>query len=319
MISWPAANGIICSSCAPMRTIEPEGTCWAMASRMESSLEAVVAVTLASPEMIGIERADNAQLGFRWRRSFDEFVGNAESPAGIGEDFFDADAGMNGGEEGFAIAAKFEDAESGDQGRGAGGRRQTVTAAPVGSGSEAGRSDVADAIDEAATIMSEQDDGAASQAGDIAGSAGTGEALHFVVAVAPSGIEISEAIDFGGAEKADVDAALLEEIHDVEHLAALGCVQDIRWIAHGVEQFGGRSFANDAVFEKSDGQGGVGATCDKEREHGQAHADEDDFAIVNFARGGGHHQLTEGVKATGGFGFLATDQIGRDLDENSNG
>ncbi len=60
--------------------------------------------------MIGIERAHDAQLGIGWRRSFDEFVGDAESPAGISEDFFDADAGMNRGEEGFAIAAEFQDA-----------------------------------------------------------------------------------------------------------------------------------------------------------------------------------------------------------------
>jgi hypothetical protein len=62
---------------------------------------------LAGPEMIGVERAHDAQLGFGWRRSFDEFVGDAERPAGIGENFFDADAGMNGGEESFAVAAKF--------------------------------------------------------------------------------------------------------------------------------------------------------------------------------------------------------------------
>ena len=84
-----------------------------------------------------------------------------------------------------------------------------MTAAPIGSGAEAGRSDVADAIDEAAAIVSEQNDGAAGQAGDVAGSAGAGQALAFVIAVTPGGIEISEAVDFGGAEKADVDAALL--------------------------------------------------------------------------------------------------------------
>jgi hypothetical protein len=193
-----------------------------------------------------------------------------------------------------------------------------VTAAPIGSGAEAGRSDVADAIDQAAAIVGEQDNRAAGEAGDVAGSAGTGEALHFVVTMAPGGIEISEAIDFGCAEEADVDAALLEKIHDVKHLAALGGVQNIWRVAHGVEKFGGGIFANDTVFEKSDGAGRMGAARDEKGEHGEAHADEDDFAVVNFARCGGHHQFAEGVGASGSFGFLAMGQIGRDLDKDSN-
>src|SRR5437899_7703470 len=40
--SCPAANGIICSSCAPSSTIEPDGTCSAMACCMEMSLDAAV-------------------------------------------------------------------------------------------------------------------------------------------------------------------------------------------------------------------------------------------------------------------------------------
>ena len=86
--------------------------------------------------------------------------------------------------------------------------------------------------------------------------------------------------------------------------------ENIGRIAHGVEQLGGGSFADDAVFEKSDGAGGVGAASDEESQHGKAHADEDDFAIVNFTRGGGHHQFAEGVRASGSFSFLAMSQIG---------
>jgi len=196
--------------------------------------------------------------------------------------------------------------------------RQAVTAAPIGSGAEAGRSDVADAIDQAAAIVGEQDNRAAGEAGDVAGSAGAGETLHFVVTMAPGGIEISEAVNFGGAEEADVDASLLQEIHDVEHLAALGSAEDVRRVAHGVKQLGGGSLTNDAVFEQANRAGSMGAASDEKGEHGKAHADEDDFAIVNFARGGGHHQFAEGVGACGGFGFLAMGQIGRDLDKDSN-
>ena len=47
--------------------------------------------------MIGIEPAHDAQLGSDGGGVSIEFVGDAQSPAGIGEDFFDADAGMNGG------------------------------------------------------------------------------------------------------------------------------------------------------------------------------------------------------------------------------
>ncbi len=93
-------------------------------------------------------------------------------------------------------------------------------------------------------------------------------------------------------------------------------LENIRRIAHGVEQLGGGGFANDPIFKEADGAGRVGAASDEEGEHGEAHADEDDFAIVHFTRGGGHHQFAEGVGASGGFGFRAMGQVGCDLVSN---
>src|SRR5271169_4442605 len=204
--SWPAANGIICSSCAPSSTIEPEGTWRAMASRMVNNLDS--AVISSRPEMIGIEFAHDAQFRVAWRLSFHQLVRNAERPAGIREDFFDAHAGMHGRKKGFAIVAETQHAQSGDDGRRAGRERQTLRAAPAFTVAKSGRRNVADTVAQTRAIMSQQHHGAPREARNVASSAGTGQALHFFVAMAPSGVEIAETIHFGGAEKADVHAAL---------------------------------------------------------------------------------------------------------------
>src|SRR5579862_1895361 len=114
--SWPAANGIICSSCAPMSTIEPAGTCSAIASRIVISLdEAVIVSELSSrPKMIRIELAHHRELCIARRKSFDEIVGHTEGPARIGKNFFDADARMHGSKVRFAVGAEAQHAESGD-------------------------------------------------------------------------------------------------------------------------------------------------------------------------------------------------------------
>src|SRR5277367_4335005 len=154
--------------------------------------------------------------------------------------------------------------------------------------------------------MSQQHHGAPREARNVASSAGTGQALHFFVAMAPSGVEIAETIHFGGAEKADVHAALLQQAHHVEHRAALRGTAQIRRIAHGVEQFGGRSFAEHAIFKKAHRTRRVRAARDEEGEHRQAHADEYEFAISDFTRGSGYHQFTEGVATRREIGFGAS-------------
>src|SRR2546427_12124499 len=62
--------------------------------------------------------------------------------------------------------------------------------------------------------------GALRQAGDVAGSTRAGQANVLAAAVSPSGIEVAEAVCFGRAKKAHVHPALLQQRHDVEHLAA---------------------------------------------------------------------------------------------------
>ena len=110
---------------------------------------------------------------------------NAQRPAGVGQDLFDADAGMHRGEIGFAIVTEAQDAERGNNSRRAGRGGQTLRATPAVTGAESGRGDVADAIAEARTVVSEQHDRAARQASDVTRAAGTGEALHFFIAMAP--------------------------------------------------------------------------------------------------------------------------------------
>ncbi len=108
---------------------------------------------------------------------------------------------------------------------------------------------MADAVGETSAIVGEQDDGTSGEACDITSSARARQALHFIVAVSPSGIQVAETIDFCCAEKTHVDAALLEQTHDVKHLAALGRAENIGGITHCVEKFGRGSFANDAIFK----------------------------------------------------------------------
>jgi hypothetical protein len=126
--------------------------------------------------------------------------------------------------------------------------------------------------------------------------------------MAPGGIEIAETIYFGGTEKANVHAALLKQAHDVQHRAALRGTSKIWRIAHGVEKFAGGSFAQHAIFKEADGAWGVRATRDEKGEHRQTHADEYEFAISDFTRGGGYHQFAESVAASGEIGFGTSHQ-----------
>jgi hypothetical protein len=253
--------------------------------------------------MMGIQLAHHAKLGFGRRFRFDQLIGDAERPSRIGQNFFDADAGMHGGQKRFAIVAKSQNAQSGDHGGRPRRGRQAVSAPPVRAGAETGRGDVADAIAEAASIVREQDDRAPRETSDVASAAGAGEALHFVVAMTPGGIEIAEAIDFRCAEKTYVNASLLQQTHHIEHLAALGGAANICGIAHGVKKLGRRRLANDSIFKKSNGTRRMRASRNQEREHRKAHAYEDDFPIENFTRSGSDHKFAEGVGPRGAIGF----------------
>jgi hypothetical protein len=167
---------------------------------------------------------------------------------------------------------------------------------------------VSDAVAQARAIVSEQHHCAAREAGNVASTSGTWQALCFLIAMAPSGIEIAETIYFGGAQEANVHAALLQEAHYVQHRAALRGVAQIWWIAHGVEKFGGGSFAEHAIFKEADGAWGVSATRDDKSQHRQTHADENEFTIADLTRGGGYHQLAEGVTTRGQIGFGTSHQ-----------
>ena len=97
---------------------------------------------------------------------------------------------------------------------------------------------MADAIHQTSPIVCQKDDGAPGEAGNITSAARPRQPLHFIVAVTPRGIQVAEAINFRGTQKAHVDPALLKKAHDIEHLATLGCAQNIGGITHRVEKLG---------------------------------------------------------------------------------
>src|SRR6202522_4660981 len=154
-----------------------------MASRIDISFDS--ALISSGPEMMGIQFAHDVKLGVGGRFGFDQLVSDAPRPSGIGEDFFDADARMHGGQKRFAIVAKTQHAECGNHGGRPGSGREAVRTPPISAGAKARRSNVADAVDKASTIVSEQNDGAARQTGDVASAAGAGQALPFFIAVPP--------------------------------------------------------------------------------------------------------------------------------------
>src|SRR5271169_6716544 len=106
---------------------------------------------------------------------------------------------MHGCEIGFVIVAEAQDPERGDNSRWAGRGGQALRATPAVTAAVAGRGDVAHAIAQARAVVSEQHNRAPREAGYVTRAAGTRQALHFLVALAPGGIEIAEAIHFGGA------------------------------------------------------------------------------------------------------------------------
>ena len=114
-------------------------------------------------------------------------------------------------------------------------------------------------------------------------------------------IEIAEAIDFGSAEKAEVDASALQQAHDRKHVETLSGAADVGRISHGVDELGRWSGADDAILEEADGAGRVSAFGDDEGDERQAHANEDNFPVANLARRGSDHQFAEG-EGGGGIG-----------------
>ena len=127
--------------------------------------------------------------------------------------------------------------------------------------------------------------------------------MRLAVAASPGGIQISKAIDFRGAEKTNVHAALLEQRHNVEHLAGLRGATQIRRIAHRIQQLRRRCFSDQSIFVKSDSIGRVGLLGDEKCEDRQSHADEHQLTVCDFAGGCRDHQLTVGVAACGNLSF----------------
>ena len=180
---------------------------------------------------------------------------------------------------------------------GARSQREALRRAPAVAPSVSGRCDVPNTLAESRALVREQDDGALRQTCYVARAARARQTLHFAVTIAPRGIQIAEAIDFGRAEKTELHAALLQKGHYVEHLAALSCAANIRWVGHGVKQFRRGSFANQAILVETDGARRMSPLRDEKCEHWQPHADEDEFAIGDFSRRGGDHDFARGVSA----------------------
>src|SRR5438876_6401439 len=68
-----------------------------------------------------------------------------------------------------------------------------------------------------------------------------------------------------------------------------------RGIGHGVDQLRRRSGAYDSVLEQAYSIWRMRFLRDHKCDQRQAHADEDDFRVANFAGGGGDHELAQSV------------------------
>ena len=145
------------------------------------------------------------------------------------------------------------------------------------------------AIDKTPAFVREQHDRTPRETCDVARASRTGKPHRLTRVIAPGGVEISKTIDFGGSEKADIDAALLEKSHHVKHRTGKRRAAQIWRIGHRVEQLGCRCFANHTIFKKADRIWGVGAFGDRKGDERQTHADENNFEVVDLSRRRSHH------------------------------
>ena len=102
-------------------------------------------------------------------------------------------------------------------------------------------------------------------------------------------IQIAEAVDFGAADKAKIDAAGLQQAHDVVETAAGESASHIGRIAHSEDRFKRRPIADHAVFEDTDGARRMGFFGDSKAKERQTHADKYPVAVANFPRRSGDH------------------------------
>ena len=72
------------------------------------------------------------------------------------------------------------------------------------------------------------------------------------VAAGACGVEVAQGIDLGPADEADVDAALLQQAHDVHQPEAGDGAHDVGRISHRVDEGFGGPVADDAVLEEPD-------------------------------------------------------------------
>ena len=73
---------------------------------------------------------------------------------------------------------------------------------------------MADAIHQTSSIVCQKDDGAPGKAGNITSATRPRQPLHFIVAVTPGSVQVAETVNFGSAQKAHVDTALLKKTHN---------------------------------------------------------------------------------------------------------
>ncbi len=156
---------------------------------------------------------------------------------------------------------------------------------------------MSDAFNQPLPIMRQQHHRALRQARDVARATRTRQAHGAAVALPPDSVQVAEAVHFGGAQKTNLHASLLQQPHHVEHRAAKRRAAQVDRIAHSENRLIVGSLADDAVFVEPDGARRVRAFRHGKSQQRQAHPDEDPLAIVDLPRGGSHHQFAGGISA----------------------
>src|SRR5712691_9885810 len=206
---------------------------------------------------------------------------------------------MRRGQIRLAVFSEAQHAHRRDDRRRTGTKRQTLSAAPAIACSVSRRSNVSDARNQALAIVFEQHNCALREASYVARATRARQPHLLPAAAAPRGIEVAEPVHLGCSQKADVYAALLQQRHHGKHVAAIARTPQIRWIAHGIEQFRRGLVPDHAIFEEPNGARCMGALGDGESDHRKSHPDEHQLTVVNFTCCRRNHQFTPREKARG--------------------
>ena len=184
-----------------------------------------------------------------------------------------------------------EDAQIGDHRRGA-APAQAGALARVAAVEKAGRGDEIQPLHERPRVVAQDDQHLACEIRDLGRAAGAGQP-HLGPAIGSDhrGVEVGEAVDLGGAEKADVDAPALQPIaedlwrrdHRVRGRRQIA-------VADRERQHVGLGADRPRLVDQ-DHVGRVGQAREIGGGRGQADADEADGAVLEPARRGDRHHL----------------------------